>query len=247
MAAPLLARQAAFALHHLQSVCEPGARAFVATAKAFLALTATPFDVPARCQPLAERTLGRGRANAERLWEPVPNSAVMMWQGVLEAPGDVAHIQLPIPLDWLQSAKQPRLRLVCAWESPVHMAVQENWACRKVTAHLKPGLATDALRSTSRNAHRSYPLIDRTYDLTLSRLTGKIFPEGDLWLLELSYEQISEYAPGIDFTPLQRVAFAAELTDLERVLKPRCKGLGLQWLWTNRLTSRPLVYQLRFS
>jgi len=35
----------------------------------------------------------------------------------------------------------------------------------------------------------------------------------DLWLLELSYEQAAEYYPAIDFSPQQRLAFAAELFD----------------------------------
>jgi hypothetical protein len=35
----------------------------------------------------------------------------------------------------------------------------------------------------------------------------------DLWVLELSYEQIAEDFPGIEFSPQQRVAFAAELFD----------------------------------
>jgi hypothetical protein len=33
------------------------------------------------------------------------------------------------------------------------------------------------------------------------------------WLLELGYEQIADYYPGIDFAPQQRIAFAAELMD----------------------------------
>ena len=34
-----------------------------------------------------------------------------------------------------------------------------------------------------------------------------------MWLLEMSYDEIADYYSGIDFTPQQRVAFAAELFD----------------------------------
>jgi hypothetical protein len=34
-----------------------------------------------------------------------------------------------------------------------------------------------------------------------------------MWLIELSYEDIAPYPPGMDFDPRQRVAFAAELFD----------------------------------
>jgi hypothetical protein len=57
----------------------------------------------------------------------------------------------------------------------------------------------------------SYPLIDRTYDL--HKLPRGVTVDGDMWLLELSYEQIADYHLGMVFTPQQRVAFAAELFD----------------------------------
>jgi len=34
-----------------------------------------------------------------------------------------------------------------------------------------------------------------------------------MWLIELSYEEIAPYPPGMDFDPRQRVALAAELFD----------------------------------
>jgi hypothetical protein len=54
-------------------------------------------------------------------------------------------------------------------------------------------------------------MIDRIYDLR--KLPKGVTVEGDMWLLELSYEQIADYHLGMVFTPQQRVAFAAELFD----------------------------------
>ena len=70
-AAPLLARQAAFALTRLQKACLPGARPYAVTVKAFLALTATGQTLTGAVKTLAERTLGHGRASAERLTKPI--------------------------------------------------------------------------------------------------------------------------------------------------------------------------------
>jgi hypothetical protein len=54
-------------------------------------------------------------------------------------------------------------------------------------------------------------MIDRIYDL--QKLPKDETVQGDVWLLELSYEQIGDYHAGITFTPQQRVAFAAEIFD----------------------------------
>jgi len=209
-AAPLLAREAAIAFHNLQPACSPGSRPFGVLVKAFLALTAVPPDLPAALQPLADRTLGRGVGSAQRLSQPRVNSAVIVWQGTLQAADDLARVHVPIPLDWLADAEAPKLRVVVAWDSPVNAGVEGVWACRKVSARLHVALNTPALRGAG-SGHKSYPLIDRTYDL--KRLPENIIPEDDMWVLELNYEEIAEYYPGIDFTPHQRVAFAAELFD----------------------------------
>ena len=57
-------------------------------------------------------------------------------------------------------------------------------------------------------------MIDRTYDL--NRLPKGESIEGDIWLLELSYEQIADDHARIVFTPQQRVAFAAEIFDADQ-------------------------------
>lgn len=83
---------------------------------------------------------------------------------VLEGPGDVARVTLPIPFSWYQNCAEPKLRLVVSWDPPVNAAVNGLWATRKVTAHLKA--SPDALSlHGSKGGHISYPLIDRTYDL----------------------------------------------------------------------------------
>ncbi len=96
-AAPLLAREVAFAFAKLQTVCERGARPFAVTVKAFLALTPEPPVAAEAVRNLAQRTLGMGSASAERIDNPIPNTAILIWQGVLDGPADIARVQLPSP------------------------------------------------------------------------------------------------------------------------------------------------------
>lgn len=212
LAAPILAREAAFALRHLQKVCVQGASPFGVSVKAFLALTARRPKYSSRHEPLARRTIGRGIASAERLSKPDPSSAVFVWQGILENRKDVARVQLPIPNGWRTAASAPRLRLVWAWDPPVNNAVADIWACRHVTALLKPDPEADAIRGAGRG-HKSHPLGDRVFDLSTEKLSERGIKPSDTWVVELSYEELAEYAPGIEFSPQQRVAFAAELID----------------------------------
>lgn len=209
-AAPLLARQAAFALARLQNVCLPGARPYAVTVKAFLALTAAEPTFTGAVKILAERALGRGRASADRLRKPMIERAVLLWQGLLEGPGEIARITVPIPKNWYDQARKPVMRLVVSWDSPVNAAVAGLWATRKVSVQLKASPDSLALQGT-RRGHASYPLIDRLYDL--QKLPKGVTISGDMWLLELSYEQTADYHLGMVFTPQQRVAFAAELFD----------------------------------
>jgi len=212
-AAPLLAREAAFALRELQKVCQQGARPFAVTAKAFLTLTATRRNYPERIRELTSRAVGLGSASAARLASPLGRSAVLIWQGVLNGPTDKIPVQIPIPKDWLQAASKPCLRMIVAWDPPVNDAVHDVWACRKVKTVLRPNLDTDPkkyMRYKGSN-HPSYPIQDKLYDL--NRLPAGEVVKGDSWLLELQYEQIADYYPFMNFTLQQRVAFAAELYD----------------------------------
>ncbi len=97
-----------------------------------------------------------------------------------------------------------------SWDPPVNAAVSGLWATRKVTAHLKASPDTLSLHGT-KGGHASYPSIDRTYDL--QKLPKGATVNGDIWLVELSYDQTADYHIGIAFTPEQRVAFVAELYD----------------------------------
>lgn len=209
-AAPLLAREAAFTMQLLQRVCQQGSRPYSVTAKAFLALTAMPSNVSGAAETLAKRSLGRGAADHKRLEYALPESAVMLWQGILEGPDDIARVKLPIPRAWYEAAAKPTLRIVVCWDPPVNAAVRGLWATRKVTAHVKANHDSLSLRGT-RGGHESYPMIDRTYNLL--KLPANVIVEGDIWLLELSYGQIADYHPGITFNPQQRVAFAVEIYD----------------------------------
>lgn len=209
-AAPVLARHAAIVLRHLQQFCEPGTRPFAATAKAYLLLSASRRPLSPALQPLAARTLGTGKADPGWLQTARADRAMFMWQGLLGGPGELARVQLPVPRQWLKEAKFPHLRLVLAWDSPVNAAVEHLWASRKVTCQLRVRLDTKAVVG-SRGGHKTYPILDRTYDLR--RVPDGAEPADDLWLLELSYEQAAEYYPGQVFSPQQRIAFAAELYD----------------------------------
>jgi hypothetical protein len=209
-AAPVLARQAAIVLRRLQQFCEPGTRPFAATAKAYLALSAIQRPLSSALVPLAERTLGKGKADSGWLRAARANRAMFMWQGTLGGPGEVARVQLPVPKGWVKEAQAPHLRLVLAWDSPANAAVEHLWSSRKVTCQFRARLDTRALVG-SKGGHRTYPLLDRTYDLR--RLPDGVEPADDLWLLEFSYEQAAEYYPGLVFSPQQRIAFAAELYD----------------------------------
>jgi hypothetical protein len=209
-AAPVLAREVAFTMHSLQRVCQQGARPYGVTARAFLVLTATAANVSGAAAELAKRSLGRGAADHRRLEHPVPESAVMLWQGILEGPGDIARIKLPIPRAWYDVAASPTLRIVVCWDPPVNAAVRGLWATRKVTAHIKVNPKEPSLHGT-RGGNGAYPMIDRKYDLR--RLPKDVAVEGDIWLIELSYSQIADYHSAITFNPQQRVAFAAEIYD----------------------------------
>jgi hypothetical protein len=64
-----------------------------------------------------------------------------------------------------------------------------------------------------------------------------------MWLLQIDYKQIAEYYPGIDFSPQQRVAFAAELYDQsEKPVSPQSALQALPIAATmNRLSVTPTI------
>lgn len=217
-AAPLLAREAALAIRALQKVCQQGAQPYAVTVKAFLALAAVPRMVTGLVSTLAERALGRGTTSSTRIEKASSRSAVLIWQGMLGGPGEIARVKVPIPKAWYEKAKKPLLRLVVCWDPPVNAAASDLWATRKVIAHFKPSPDSASLYGT-RGGHRSYPAIDRSYDLR--KLPKDAIPNGDTWLLELSYDQIADYYPGMEFSLQQRVAFAGEIyDDAEEPLSP---------------------------
>ena len=135
----------------------------------------------------------------------------MIWQGVLEDEKDIARIQIPIPLAWLNEADEPRLRLMVSWDPPVNSAVKHLWSTRNVTAKLKTHPEGPALRPLRQQPHGTYPLLERHYNLRKIPTGSRV--EGDFWLIEIAYEQIAEYLASMTFPPQQRVAFAAELSD----------------------------------
>jgi len=211
-AAPLLAREAAIAMNRLQEYCLPGSQPFGVTTRAFLTLVARRPSEDHRVRDLVERTLGRGKATAERLMVPARGSATLLWQGYIGSANDTVRVQLPIPLAWLYEAEIPMLRLVVCYDPPVNEAAIATWACRRVQARLRLSPDTPSV-TAPRRAHSSYPVIDRLYHLSKYKRGNERAAEGDMWLLELSYDEIAPYPPATDFEPRQRVAFAAELFD----------------------------------
>ncbi|MFC1643187.1 S8 family serine peptidase [Myxococcota bacterium] len=212
-AAPLLAREAAFAFVELQKACAPGTKVYSATVKAYLALTAVPYPVSSRVRRLSERTLGLGSASAKRLYQPSANSAVFIWQGLLQGPEEIIRVQAPIPNAWLAEAESPRLRVVCAWDTPVNAAVRGFWGCRRVSVKLRTSLHGDAVGG-SQTKHPTHPLSARDFDLRKKkRAEQEIRPTSDLWILEVSYKQVADYLSSMEFSPQQRVGLALELSD----------------------------------
>lgn len=210
--APILAREAALTLAELQRYCLPGAQPFGITARAFLGLTATRPVQDVNVLDLVLRTLGDGQASVARLIAPSAGSAVILWQGYIESSRDKVRVQLPIPRDWLAEASDPLLRIVICADPPVNAAAHQVWACRKVVPVLHA--SADGRGVTApRGGHPSFPAIDRTYKLSRYKPDGDAPAPDDLWLLELSYEEIAPYPPGMEFNARQRVAFAAELLD----------------------------------
>jgi hypothetical protein len=216
-ASPLLARECARALDALKNVCPRGARPYGATVKAFLALTAAPPSLPPQYAELAARTLGRGEGRADPLLKPSGSTAAFVWQGVLESSKDLARITIPVPAKWIAEAVEPVVDVVVAWDTPVNAALTNVYACRNVIARMRPSPDARAVNpKRSSAATDGYPLYSRRYDLKkiVERLENDGEQPDDLWLLEVHYEQIAEYCPGLDFTPEQRVGISFALRDI---------------------------------
>lgn len=213
LAAPLVAREAAWVIKELAQHCAPTAAPFSATVKAWLNLVARRPPLTGAYERLAQRTLGRGFPTAERLRAPIEESAVFIWQTVLQAAKSVNRAQFPVPAEWLKKASMPTLRVVCAWSTPVNIALVDSWACRKVSLKVRPFGGEVALRGGG-NASGAYPLIDRRQDISLKVLEEKGFIVTDsLWVVEVEYEEIGEYPPAMTVSSQQRVGVVLELFD----------------------------------
>ena len=211
-AAPLLAREAAFVFEELRSKCPGDSRPFACAVKAVLALTADDVTkrLSAALQPLAKRTIGYGRASADRFKNPIQQRARFLWQGVIAHQKDVVRVQIPIPSTWIDQATLPQLQLCIAWDTPVSAAAESQWSCRDVSVTIRPGPDSEAFRG-SHGKVAGYPLFRRSWKLEKAR-TRKIV-EGDFWVLEFSYTEIAAYAAGHNVPQSQRIALAAEIWD----------------------------------
>lgn len=212
-AAPLLAREAALGLSILQQHCAPNTQPFGVMVRALLALTAEKTADSANVSILSERTLGFGKASSNRLAAPANGSAVILWQGIIETAKDVVRVELPIPPDWLDEAEEPMLRFFVCYDPPVNEAAKALWACRRVHITLHPGPEARGIRGIrTPRQHESYSLYQREFKLKQYGPNQEKAAAG-VWVLELYYDDIFDYPPGLEFDSRQRVAFAAELVD----------------------------------
>ncbi len=220
LAAPLLAREAAFLFEELGPRCPDDSRPFACAVKAVLALTADGIAerLSDSLQPLAKRSIGFGRAGVERFRKANKQRARFVWQGAIAHEDDLVRVQLPIPIAWVNEASFPHLQLCIAWDTPVCAAAESEWSCRDVNVTIRPGPEAKAL-SGSRDRSKGYPLFRRKWKLEKAR--DKDMIEGDLWVLEFKYSQIAAYSAGHAVPPSQRIAFAAEIWDeAESPLEP---------------------------
>lgn len=215
LAAPLLARQCAIAFQLLKNHCASDVQPFGVTVKAILALSAHRPTLPENLVELTLRTLGRGVASADLLANPDSNSAVFIWQGVLLDHKEIAKIQIPIPLSWRKDASKPIVEIAVSWDTPTNAAVEKIYGCRKVVVHLRPSIDSDAVQPKRRRSpvgtSDTYPLFTRTYDITDK--PRKPYPQHDIWILELYYEQKIMNPAGRAIPPQQRVGIALRLRD----------------------------------
>jgi Subtilase family len=212
-AAPLVARELALAMQRLASIA---GRPFGVLVRAFMSLTAKRAGASnlKPVQALADRTLGRGFPRANAVLSPTDERAVVLWQGMLAAPGDIARVQIPIPKAWLTRATKPAIRLIVCWDPPVNAAVLDTWLCRDLSVHLKPEADGRTLLAASAPRRGSSPTIERVYDLSSNHLQARgIDAPDESWLLELQYNETAPYAFGEEPALVQRVAFAAEIYD----------------------------------
>jgi hypothetical protein len=217
-AAPLLARECAFAFQALQGVCPPGARPYGVAVKALLALTSSPINLPAPFNELARRTLGYGEADSNAVRSARPDAAVFVWQGVINDKSDLARVVVPIPVDWLKSADDPVCDAAVSWDTPVNAVFPNVYGCRRVDMKLRAVEGGTAARPLP-GVHNAYPLRVRTHPL--KKVFEKEAPDDDLWMFELSYEEVCDYPATQTFIPEQRVAVALRLRDRGNKVSPQ--------------------------
>jgi hypothetical protein len=123
----------------------------------------------------------------------------------------IARIQVPIPKNWLTESSSPKMRLFVAADVPANAAVSTIWASRQIIPKLRTKPEEKALYARPTGTS-GYSLMRREYDL--SRVDIQEL-EDDLWILELTYEEIADYLPSMTFPTQQRIAFAAELYDAD--------------------------------
>src|SRR6202042_1426149 len=103
------------------------------------------------------------------------------------------RVQIPISSNWLMNAQDPRLRRRVAYDPPVNAAIGATWVTRPVSCQLRSRPDGDARGTRNPHPSTTYPLFRRSYKLPKDAPV-----DDDIWLLELSYEQIGEYYPAME-------------------------------------------------
>ncbi|MCC7441890.1 MAG: hypothetical protein IT285_09660 [Bdellovibrionales bacterium] len=132
------------------------------------------------------------------------------------------------------------MRVVWAWESPVHDGVSGIWGCRRVNLTFRTDPDSDSfVGSRGSFSHSSYTIREKIVDLSKEALEG-VELNGDRWLTELQYVQLADYYPSPEPSPKQRVGMVVELADLEGKESPQRFVQGLSFANTfDRLTVSP--------
>ena len=208
-AAPLLARAAARTFALLQQRCESGSRPFACLVKACLALHAKRPELSRSLHKLADRTLGFGVVDFEKIEKQRPENAVFLWQGIIPTEDDQITVELPVPGNWVKEANEPILRLIAAWDTPVNHAAEDIWACRKVDVTVRPADGHKALNAKNLWGRSQYTFVKRDYPL------DDELADRDTCLMEVRYShvQMAPYPGSLVFSPQQRIGVAFELID----------------------------------
>jgi hypothetical protein len=167
--------------------------------------------------------------SADRLLNPTRESALFLWQGVIEGPDDVVRVLLPLPSTWLDRAGAPQLRLVVAWNTYVNDVASSLWSCRRVEVQLRAGQGeVESIRPSPEHLGATYPRSVRTYNLSSPDRRKKIRDDEVVLCISYKTESMAPMLPFVVAGPEQSVAFGAELIDASGNTSPFEEVIALE-------------------